>query len=171
MQRYTVYYIWKLLYMFRVVSPPIIRSSYNCVYSIWYLSDICVTNTRWCRYSCFRSWWLVVVPPEACRAVSRYNKQCNVASCWIYIRIFLRCTDPWTLNWTLKSLTLFRPSYSYTGIHWYSKHFIPFHGYQIFFDIRPTKYLRLIFLFFLVSSVQPYCSSYRLTTLTFISLQ
>jgi hypothetical protein len=25
MQRYTVYFIWKLLYMFRVVLPPIIR--------------------------------------------------------------------------------------------------------------------------------------------------
>jgi len=36
-QRYTVY-IWKLLYMFRVVLPQIIRSAYNCIYSIWYLS-------------------------------------------------------------------------------------------------------------------------------------
>ena len=32
-------YIWKLIYMFRVVPPPIIRSAYNCIYSIWYLSD------------------------------------------------------------------------------------------------------------------------------------
>jgi len=31
MQRYTVYFIWKLLYMFRVVSPPIIRSANNCI--------------------------------------------------------------------------------------------------------------------------------------------
>jgi hypothetical protein len=31
-------YIWKLLYMLRVVLPPIIRSAYNCIYSIWYLS-------------------------------------------------------------------------------------------------------------------------------------
>ena len=31
-------YIWKLLYMFRMVPPPIIRSAYNCIYSIWYLS-------------------------------------------------------------------------------------------------------------------------------------
>jgi hypothetical protein len=31
-------YIWKLLYMFRVVPLPIIRSSHNCIYSIWYLS-------------------------------------------------------------------------------------------------------------------------------------
>jgi len=37
MQRYTVYFIWKLLYMFRVVTPPIIRSANNCIYSIWYL--------------------------------------------------------------------------------------------------------------------------------------
>ena len=27
-------YIWKLLYMFRVLLPPIIRSAYNCIYSI-----------------------------------------------------------------------------------------------------------------------------------------
>jgi len=38
MQRYTVYFIWKLLYMFRVVPPPIISSANNCIYSIWYLS-------------------------------------------------------------------------------------------------------------------------------------
>jgi len=38
MQRYTVYFIWKLLYMFRVVPPPIIRGANNCIYSIWYLS-------------------------------------------------------------------------------------------------------------------------------------
>jgi len=39
MQLYTVYFIWKLLYMFRVVPPPIIRSANNCIYSIWYLLD------------------------------------------------------------------------------------------------------------------------------------
>jgi len=38
MQRYTVYYIWKLLYMFRVLLPPIIRNPYSYIYSIWYLS-------------------------------------------------------------------------------------------------------------------------------------
>ena len=37
MQCYTVYFIWKLLYVFRVVPPPIIRSANNCIYSIWYL--------------------------------------------------------------------------------------------------------------------------------------
>ena len=37
MQRYTVYFIWKLLYTFRVVPRPIIRSANNCIYSTWYL--------------------------------------------------------------------------------------------------------------------------------------
>ena len=32
-------YILKLLYMFRVVPPPIIRSTHNCIYSIWYFSN------------------------------------------------------------------------------------------------------------------------------------
>jgi hypothetical protein len=32
-----------------------------------------VTNTRCCRYSCMCSWWWVEVPPETCRAVSRYK--------------------------------------------------------------------------------------------------
>ena len=31
-------YIWKLLYIFPVVPPLIIRSAYKCIYSIWYLS-------------------------------------------------------------------------------------------------------------------------------------
>ena len=56
-----------------------------------------VTNTKCCRYSCMRSWWWMEVPPETCRAVSRY-KLCNVACCWIYIGIYLWCDDPWTLN-------------------------------------------------------------------------
>jgi hypothetical protein len=32
-----------------------------------------VTNNRCCRYSCMRSWWYVELPPETCRAVSRYK--------------------------------------------------------------------------------------------------
>jgi hypothetical protein len=39
MQRYTVNFIWNLLNMFRVVLLPIIRSAYNFIYSIWYLSQ------------------------------------------------------------------------------------------------------------------------------------
>jgi len=63
MQRYTVYFIWKLLYMFWVVISPIIRSANNCIYSIWYLSHrycyLPLSWTRRCRYSCLRSWWYV----------------------------------------------------------------------------------------------------------------
>jgi len=33
---YSLLYFCKLLYMFRVLPPPIIRSKYNCNYSIWY---------------------------------------------------------------------------------------------------------------------------------------
>ena len=36
----------KLLYMFRVVLPPIIRSTHDCIYSIWHLSNRIAT----CRY-------------------------------------------------------------------------------------------------------------------------
>ena len=32
-----------------------------------------VTNNRCCRYGCMRSWWWVEIPPETCRAVSRYK--------------------------------------------------------------------------------------------------
>ena len=38
-QLYTEYFICKLLYMFRVVSPPIIRNTNNCIYLL----------TPWCR--------------------------------------------------------------------------------------------------------------------------
>ena len=33
MQLYTVYFICKMLYMFRVVSPPIVRSTNICIYT------------------------------------------------------------------------------------------------------------------------------------------
>jgi hypothetical protein len=52
------------------------------------------TNTKCCRYSCLHSWWWVEVLSEICRAVSRWNKLCNVASCWIYIRIYWVSTLP-----------------------------------------------------------------------------
>jgi len=99
--------------MLRVVSPPIIRSTYNCIYSIWYLSyRYCYLPLSW------RSWKAVPTPPRkrqiavtvlqvpdaADTVVSapddgwkyhpkhvqqfpEINKLCNVASRWIYIRI------------------------------------------------------------------------------------
>jgi len=43
---------------------------------LYLASGIChtgngVTNTRCRRYSCLRSWWWMLVPPETCSAVSR----------------------------------------------------------------------------------------------------
>jgi len=49
MRLYTVLlYFCKLLYMFRVVTLPIIRSTYNCNYSIWPWSNrLCYLPLRW----------------------------------------------------------------------------------------------------------------------------
>jgi len=48
MQCYTVYFIWKLLYMFLVVPSSIIKSANNCIYSIWYLSHhYCYLSLLW----------------------------------------------------------------------------------------------------------------------------
>jgi len=44
MQRYTDYFIWKLLYIFRVVPSPIIRSAYNCIYSSNKFNQLDATN-------------------------------------------------------------------------------------------------------------------------------
>jgi hypothetical protein len=63
-------------------------------------------STRCCRYSCMRSWWWVEVPTKTCRAISRQNKLRNFASCLIYIRIFLQCMDPWTLNCDINPVAL-----------------------------------------------------------------
>jgi hypothetical protein len=49
-------YIWKLLYVFRLVLPPIIRSAYNCIYSICYLSHrycyLPLSWKSWNRFEC-----------------------------------------------------------------------------------------------------------------------
>jgi hypothetical protein len=56
MQHYTVYFIWKLLYMFWVVPSPIIRSANNCIYSICYLSHrycyLPLSWKSWNRFEC-----------------------------------------------------------------------------------------------------------------------
>jgi len=48
MQRYTVYYIWKLLYMFRVVN---LHPSSGAHTTVSTASGICQTVTATCRYS------------------------------------------------------------------------------------------------------------------------
>jgi len=50
----TLIYIWKLLYMFRVVLPPIIRSAYKCIYNIWCLSHrYCYLPLSWKSWNWF----------------------------------------------------------------------------------------------------------------------
>ena len=54
MQRYTMYFIWKLLYMFRGIPPPIVRSANNCIYSILYLAHrYCYLPLSWKSWNCF----------------------------------------------------------------------------------------------------------------------
>ena len=43
MQRYTVYFIWKLLYMFRVVQPPIIRRAKK----LYIQNALCTPGDGW----------------------------------------------------------------------------------------------------------------------------
>ena len=88
MQRYTVYYVWKLLYMFRVVPPPITNSAYNCISA----SGICHAVTATCRYSAPDDGWRY--HPKHVEQFPDINKLCKVASCWLYIEIYLRFTEP-----------------------------------------------------------------------------
>jgi len=50
---YILLYFCKLLYMFRVVTPPIMRSTYNCNYSIWHWSNrFCYLPLSWMSWNC-----------------------------------------------------------------------------------------------------------------------
>jgi len=45
---YSLLYFYKLLHMFQVVTSPIIRSTYNCNYSIWHWSNrLCYLMLPW----------------------------------------------------------------------------------------------------------------------------
>ena len=107
MQRYTVYFIWKLLYMFLVVPPPIIRSANNCIYSIWYLSHrYCYLPLSWKSWNWFECAVGGVQIPDAVdtvlcapddgwwyhpKHVEQFPHKINCvtfASCWIFIGTF-----------------------------------------------------------------------------------
>jgi hypothetical protein len=92
--------------MFRVVLPPIIRSAYNCVYSIWYLSHrycyLPLSWKSWNRFECSVSTpptdvdTVVCAPDDRWKYHPKHIEQfpdiynlCNVASRWIYIGILL----------------------------------------------------------------------------------
>jgi len=83
-------YICKLLYMFRVVSPPIIRSSYHCIYSICatcrerqvavtvLLMPDTVHTVTWAPDDGWR------YHPKHVEQFTGINKLYIVASCWDY---------------------------------------------------------------------------------------
>jgi len=76
--------------MFRVVPSPIIRSAYNCIYSIWYVSHrYCYLPLSWKIWN-----WFECAPPKHVEQFPDINKMCNVASCWIYSRISLTMHGP-----------------------------------------------------------------------------
>jgi len=45
--KYTIYYSASSLYMFRMSTKPITRSTQNCNYSIWYQSNAKLAWPRW----------------------------------------------------------------------------------------------------------------------------
>ena len=59
----------KLLYMFRVVSPPIIRSTNNCIYSVWYLLTVIAT----CLY-CVRVGFGTIPTPHSGQLQLSHNR-------------------------------------------------------------------------------------------------
>jgi hypothetical protein len=80
--------------------------------TVYTASDICHTVTATCRYRGrdgigLSVLWVAYAPddgwkyhPKRVEQFPDISKLCNVASCWIYtcIGIYLRCTDPSTLN-------------------------------------------------------------------------
>jgi hypothetical protein len=153
MQSYTVYFIWELLYMFRVVPSPIIRSENNCIYSIWYLSYLyCYLPLSW------KSWnqsecavggvshpqitvavWqipdavdtLVFAPDDGWWYHQKHLEQfpdkincVTFASCWLYFRICVQ------LFWLLRSYKNFNllPACEVQG-YWHST---PVHSYSFY---------------------------------------
>ena len=103
-------YICKLLYIFQVVFPPIIRSTHNCIHSIWYMSD------SYCYLPLLRQvavmvWQIpdavdtvVCAPDDGWRYHPKHVEQFtdiiklrNIASCWTFMGKYLRRKNPWTL--------------------------------------------------------------------------
>ena len=73
--------IYKVLHLFRLVSPHFIRITSNCIYSIWYKLTVVAT----CRYSyftsnCIHSIWYKSTVVATCR-YSYFTSNC-IYSIW-----------------------------------------------------------------------------------------
>jgi hypothetical protein len=55
-----------------------------------------LTNTRFSMYSFWAPDDWQRNCPKHVEHFAEINKLCNVTSCWLYLKIHLRCTDPWT---------------------------------------------------------------------------
>ena len=112
-------YICKLLYMFRVVSPPIIRSSYHCISHYW--DSYCYLSWAWVTLTTGSSNGLSTVdtvtwaPDDRCRyhpkRVEQFadiNKLYIVASCWIIVNTYYAMHGP--LNIKVKIPMLYKYS-------------------------------------------------------------
>jgi hypothetical protein len=94
---YSLLYFCKLLYMFRVVTPPIIRSTYNCNYSIWHWSNFGECSV-WSQLkmrvmdrtvsATFRDCGRT---PETCWAVNKRQDN-KMGNCCTRLVIYLNCT-------------------------------------------------------------------------------
>jgi hypothetical protein len=93
--------------MFRVVLPPIIRSAYNSIYSIWYLSHrycyLPLSWESWNRFECAVGgfwWWAVCrskhVVPSVNGGIINSIKRLHLVGYFSWG--ILRCMDPWILN-------------------------------------------------------------------------
>ena len=98
MQHYTVFYFCKLLYMFWVDPPPIIKNTTLYLQHLLFVKPLLLSaaiaadsSNGWqipdAVDTVLCSWWWVGDPPETFRAVYRNKKLCNVASCWPYFGI------------------------------------------------------------------------------------
>jgi hypothetical protein len=107
MQRYTVYFIWKLLYMFRVVPPPIIRSANNYLQHLVFVRPLMLpvaiaagstnglTNTDVVVCALDDGWRYHP------KHVEQFPDKINCITlhfCWIYIGIYLRCRPHGPIN-------------------------------------------------------------------------
>jgi hypothetical protein len=138
--------------MFRVVTLPIIISTYNCNYSIVrsrkvaetgpYLSSLAdfthcifrsVTSARCCNYSYMCSWWLVELPPETCRAK-------NFTDIWLTVHSCILLDNYW--HWFTMHATMnikYQTCFSSVRLH-HSNYISNYHAQEM--PRKPTKLKR-----------------------------